>query len=58
MYPCRYVTQSCIHKLSAPVLTAADVPYEATFVFNAGVIRHNGRYVMAFRDDHYDEARG
>lgn len=58
MYPCRYTTQPCVHKLSKPVLTAADVPYNATFVFNAGVLLHNGRYVMAFRDDHYDEVRG
>src|SRR6478736_4786891 len=35
-----------------PVLTAAQAPYPATLVFNAGVLRHAGRYVMVFRNDH------
>ena len=35
-----------------PVLTAADLPYPATLVFNAGVTKYQGRYVMAFRNDY------
>ena len=38
-----------------PVLTAADVPYPATLVFNAGVTRFQGKYVMVFRNDYGDE---
>lgn len=34
-----------------PILSAKDVPYEANLVFNAGVIKYRGRYVMLFRDD-------
>lgn len=35
-----------------PVLTYTDVPFPATLVFNAGVVKHQGRYVMIFRNDH------
>ncbi len=35
-----------------PILTAAAIPYPATLVFNAGVCRYQGRYVMAFRNDY------
>jgi beta-1,4-mannooligosaccharide/beta-1,4-mannosyl-N-acetylglucosamine phosphorylase len=34
-----------------PVLTAADVPYPAGLVFNAGVTKWRGRYIMVFRND-------
>jgi beta-1,4-mannooligosaccharide/beta-1,4-mannosyl-N-acetylglucosamine phosphorylase len=34
------------------VLTAADVPYPATLIFNAGVTKYQGRYVMVFRNDY------
>ncbi len=34
-----------------PILTADDVPYESSLVFNAGVTKFNGRYVMVFRND-------
>ena len=37
-----------------PILTADDVPYHATLVFNAGVCRYQGRYVMMFRNDFGD----
>jgi beta-1,4-mannooligosaccharide/beta-1,4-mannosyl-N-acetylglucosamine phosphorylase len=40
-----------------PVLSAKDVPYRATLVFNAGVTKYQGRYVMLFRNDYSDEAR-
>ncbi len=39
-----------------PILTAKDIPYEATLIFNAGVVRYKGKYLMAFRDDYsYDK---
>src|SRR5512141_1101884 len=35
-----------------PVLSASAVPYPATLVFNAGVAKFQGRYVMLFRNDY------
>jgi len=35
-----------------PVLKADDVPYEASLIFNAGVAKYQGRYVMVFRNDY------
>mgnify|MGYP000075012052 CR=1 FL=1 len=32
-----------------PILTPADVPYAVATVHNAGVVKHNDRYVMLFR---------
>lgn len=40
-----------------PVLAAGDVPYPATLIFNAGVTKYRGRYVMVFRND-YGDFRG
>ena len=37
-----------------PVLTAKDIPYKATLVFNAGVCKKDGKYIMAFRNDFGD----
>lgn len=37
---------------SNPILTAKDVPYHATLLFNAGVCKHHGRYAMVFRNDY------
>ena len=34
-----------------PILSASDVPYVSTLVFNAGVTKYNGKYVMVFRND-------
>ena len=34
-----------------PLLTAEDVPYDAALIFNAGVAKYQGRYVMVFRND-------
>jgi beta-1,4-mannooligosaccharide/beta-1,4-mannosyl-N-acetylglucosamine phosphorylase len=34
------------------VLSAADVTYEALLIFNAGVTRYQGCYVMVFRNDY------
>jgi len=39
---------------SNPVLTADDVPMTCTQVFNAGITKFNGRYVMVFRADTFD----
>lgn len=35
-----------------PVLQARDIPYDASLVFNAGVAKFEGRYVMLFRNDY------
>lgn len=37
-----------------PVLKADDVPYHATLVFNAGITKYQGKYVMVFRNDYVD----
>lgn len=38
-----------------PVLSARDVPYAATLVYNAGVCKYQGRYIMVFRNDVYSK---
>ena len=43
-----------IKKLDAPVLTRFDIPYDTALVFNAGVTKFNGKYVMTFRNDYGD----
>ncbi len=35
-----------------PVLSKKDIPYDADCIFNAGVVKHQGQYIMAFRNDH------
>ncbi|WNS46726.1 glycoside hydrolase family 130 protein [Paenibacillus sp. MMS20-IR301] len=35
-----------------PVLDASKVPYPTALVFNAGVTKFNGKYVMIFRNDY------
>ncbi len=35
-----------------PVLAAKDVPNDATLIFNAGVTKYQGKYVMMFRNDY------
>lgn len=35
-----------------PILSEGDIPYEASLIFNAGVINKNGRYYMLFRNDY------
>jgi beta-1,4-mannooligosaccharide/beta-1,4-mannosyl-N-acetylglucosamine phosphorylase len=37
-----------------PVLAPKDVPYAPALVFNAGVAKFQGRYVMVFRNDYGD----
>jgi len=41
-----------------PVLAPGDVPYGPAMVFNAGVAKFQGRYVMVFRNDYGDEQKG
>ena len=42
----------CIKRMEKPVLTKNDVPYDACLVFNAGVVKYHGQYVMVFRNDY------
>ncbi len=42
----------CLKKLERPILTSADMPYESLLVFNAGVTKFNGKYIMVFRNDY------
>jgi beta-1,4-mannooligosaccharide/beta-1,4-mannosyl-N-acetylglucosamine phosphorylase len=35
-----------------PLLTKNDVPFDSSLVFNAGVTKFNGKYVMVFRNDY------
>lgn len=35
-----------------PILSKKDIPYEADCIFNAGVTKYQGKYVMAFRNDY------
>jgi len=45
-------SSSVIKRHSAnPILTAQDIPYSSLLVFNAGVTKFNGKYIMVFRND-------
>lgn len=57
LYP-ELFSASCIKKFSKPILTKDDMPYEASLVFNAGVAKYNGKYVMVFRDDYGGSIEG
>ncbi|MDF2905933.1 MAG: glycosidase [Herbinix sp.] len=46
------------HNGGEPVLSAKDIPYKADCIFNAGVVKYQGRYVMAFRNDYDYNGRG
>lgn len=57
-----YKTHPCIKRHpDNPILTAKDVPYHATLVFNAGICKYQGKYqgkyVMVFRNDFGDEEK-
>lgn len=45
-------SSACIQKLDAPILTRNDMPYDASLIFNAGVAKYQGKYVMVFRNDY------
>lgn len=36
-----------------PILTKKDVPYPVATVHNAGVVKHNGQYIMLFRSHRF-----
>ncbi len=40
-----------------PVLSAKDIPFKADCIFNAGITKYQGKYVMVFRND-YDYSNG
>ena len=40
-----------------PLLSSKDVPYSSALVFNAGVTKFKGRYVMVFRNDYGDVSK-
>lgn len=44
----------CLTKYPTPVLTYKDIPYKAALIFNAGIAKYEGRYVMMFRNDYGD----
>ncbi len=48
------VSSPVIHRYQngAPVLSAKDIPYAADCIFNAGVAKFQGKYVMVFRNDY------
>lgn len=41
-----------------PILKPEDVPYGPAMVFNAGVTKYEGKYVMVFRNDYGNAALG
>ena len=41
-----------------PILSSKDIPYEADCIFNAGVVKYQGKYVMAFRNDYQYNGKG
>lgn len=40
---------------SNPILSKEDIPYDASLIFNAGVAKVDGRYLMVFRNDYGTE---
>ncbi|MFV0502606.1 MAG: glycoside hydrolase family 130 protein [Lachnospirales bacterium] len=50
-------TRKEIVRYEKPVLTSKDVPYPSSCVFNAGVVKYKGKYIMVFRND-YDYLYG
>lgn len=49
-----YTSSPAIKKIGKPILTRHDIPYQTALVFNAGVCKFNGKYVMTFRNDYGD----
>ena len=54
-----YKTSPVITRYPETILSRHDVPYPSALTFNAGIIRHNGKYIMLFRNDYgsYEEQR-
>lgn len=52
-------TSEVITKHPVPVLDGKQIPYDADCIFNAGVVKYNGQYVMVFRNDYeYVDGKG
>lgn len=49
--PTKEVDTICSYR-GNPVLSKDDVPYNSSLVFNAGVVKFQGKYVMVFRNDY------
>jgi beta-1,4-mannooligosaccharide/beta-1,4-mannosyl-N-acetylglucosamine phosphorylase len=47
----RLKSAACIRRHPVPVLSGSDLPFESTCVFNAGICKFQGKYVMLFRND-------
>lgn len=47
-------SSNVIHRYNGgiPILSKKDIPYDADCIFNAGVTKYKGKYVMAFRNDY------
>ena len=46
-------SSNCIVRNTAnPILTPKDIPYNSSLVFNAGVTKFRGKYIMVFRNDY------
>lgn len=48
----QWKSASVINKMEKPILSCEDIPYSASLVFNAGVAKFKGQYVMVFRNDY------
>lgn len=42
---------ACIRRHPVPILSRSDLPYASTCLFNAGVCKFGGKYIMLFRND-------
>lgn len=49
-----FKTSPVITRHPETILSYKDVPYKAALTFNAGVLKHNGKYIMVFRNDYGD----
>lgn len=45
---------ACLTKIPEPLLSWKDIPYKAALIFNAGITKYQGKYVMVFRNDYGD----
>lgn len=47
------------YRKGEPILSAKEIPYPANLIFNAGVTKYQGKYIMTFRNDYgYTEEKG
>lgn len=49
-----FTTSPVITRYPETILSYKDVPYPAALTFNAGVLKHDGKYIMVFRNDYGD----